>query len=453
MMRGGGQVVLYGLWACFLPSDAVVVEMPVPTLSGIQAVQDIEYAWDQLLAVHPDPFRRTSRHRLRAAFDALIEGLPDRLTPFQLYLGLAPILARLEDSHTALRPRELPLEAYLPISSDAGSLFLSVEIGETPAGSRVLEIGGIPGRTWYERARRLTSAETETLSDALAGVLVPALVHNRWPEKSAVEMLMETPSGKLSSLTIGDGPAPRLRRPIQAKRLPEQVVYVAVRTLTGDPIEVSHHLDDFFGSLNAWGTRGLIIDLRENGGGNTSIAETLLNRITRRPYRVFAAKRWRVSEEMKTFVGGQSTHQETYLSAEPGTTVVTTPEVRPGKREGPSFDGPVVVLVGPKTLSAAMMMANAVRDYRLALLAGEPTGSPPNYFGEVYRTELPLSGLPLDISSAEFIRANGDGMDPEPVLPDLLVARSVGQPARHDDETVRAAFRAIQTMRSVTGWP
>jgi hypothetical protein len=91
--------------------------------------------------------------------------------------------------------------------------------------------------------------------------------------------------------------------------------------------------------------------------------------------------------------------------------------LEPLDRREPFFSRPWCVLIGPGTFSSALMLANAVGDLALAPLFGEPTGTAPNAFGEVYSCDLTHSRLSLGVSSAYYVRSNGDGEDPRPVLP------------------------------------
>lgn len=92
-----------------------------------------------------------------------------------------------------------------------------------------------------------------------------------------------------------------------------------------------------------------------------------------------------------------------------------------------------------------MMLANAVEDYDLGVLIGEPTSSPPNYFGEVYRFQLPRTKLGVQASVARFVRANGDAANPSPVQPDIPVTPTREQWARGDDPALTRALEWART--------
>jgi C-terminal processing protease CtpA/Prc len=88
------------------------------------------------------------------------------------------------------------------------------------------------------------------------------------------------------------------------------------------------------------------------------------------------------------------------------------------------YRGPVCLLIGSFTFSSAMMLANAVEDFDLAMLIGEETGAIPNDFGEVYPFDLPHTRLSAGVSSARFVRANGDAEDRHGVRPGIEVRQT-----------------------------
>ena len=67
------------------------------------------------------------------------------------------------------------------------------------------------------------------------------------------------------------------------------------------------------------------------------------------------------------------------------------------------------------------MLANAIKDYQLATLIGEPTGEVPNDFGEVITLQLPHTGISFFTSTKQFIRANGKADDRNPIMPDFFI--------------------------------
>jgi C-terminal processing protease CtpA/Prc len=105
-------------------------------------------------------------------------------------------------------------------------------------------------------------------------------------------------------------------------------------------------------------------------------------------------------------------------------TMAIWPEPLPAahKRSEPFFEGAVCLLTGPRTFSAAVVLADTVKAYHLATIVGEPTGGRPNMYSAQYEYELPHSRLYAAISAAYTVRASGDERDRSTVVPDIDVS-------------------------------
>lgn len=114
----------------------------------------------------------------------------------------------------------------------------------------------------------------------------------------------------------------------------------------------------------------LVLDLRHNGGGDSSLIERMLG--------------------------------ELYAS-------------------NPHLDDPsrFFVVIGPSTFSSGMMNAFQIGVVTNATLIGLPTGGKPNHFGNVRTFTLPRSGLTVQYSTQRFDLVS-DG-DPSSLMPDVPI--------------------------------
>ncbi|MEM1416295.1 MAG: S41 family peptidase [Myxococcota bacterium] len=452
-MRSGSSTRAFALWATTLigagcsAEDAAVGQAP---LARAEALEDIARAEGLLFAIHPEPARHVSHAVLEAAFEDVRRNLPAELTRAELYQRLAPVLARVADGHTGLRPPG-PRSPPLALVAHRGALYLAADLPGAPAGSRVEELLHHPGPAWVARCLALASGAGEARKEQALGSVLAFLVDEaRDSEDGGLPLTLTLPDGTRRRLPAVSPPASSPRLPARVAALPGGAVYLALRTMTGTDHEVEAFFVSLFRWLDATEASGVVVDLRNNRGGSTYVGDLLLSHLSDRPYRLFGQKRWRVSREMQAYLREQwsGTAFEGYLRAEPGTDFVEVPEVVARPSLGPRFQGPAVLLIGRDTLSAAMMTANAAEDFGLAMLVGEPTSSSPNYFGEVYRTELRHSGLTLEISSAEFVRANGNHADAAPVRPTRHVRSPPGRPPGPSDDAVRVALDGLRALAS-----
>jgi carboxyl-terminal processing protease len=136
--------------------------------------------------------------------------------------------------------------------------------------------------------------------------------------------------------------------------------------------------------LQAEGVDGIVVDLRNNGGGSLQEANEL-----------------------------------TGLFIEYGPTVQIRHSSRrvwrDGKRlKGPYYDGPLVILVNRLSASASEIFAGAMQDYQRALIVGDRS------FGKgTVQTLIPLTEGQLKITESKFYRISGESTQHRGVVPDV----------------------------------
>jgi len=168
-----------------------------------------------------------------------------------------------------------------------------------------------------------------------------------------------------------------------------ELVYVAYNSCRDDPAlpfaTFVQQLTDF---VQANGVKGLIVDLRNNYGGNSEVIAPLYRLIGYFPDSVSA----------------------------------------------------VSVLIGQGTFSSGMFDAIVLADRYGLTLIGEPTGGKPNGYGNVAYFRLPNSGLTVNYSTKQIVQRPNDYSDS--VAPDIPVAISPADYfARHDPVLMAALTR------------
>jgi hypothetical protein len=203
---------------------------------------------------------------------------------------------------------------------------------------------------------------------------------------------------------------------------------------------------------------GLIVDVRENGGGDTGLGDALLARTNDRPYRLAARMVWRRSPESDELIRmatkpawrwllpiGLRFAEPEYMRLEHGEDLtVDNAPTRHGP-VAPSFRGPTCLLVGEHTFSAAMMLADGACTYDLMLTIGEPTGGVPNELAGIGPMPLLNSRIPVRISQKLCIRANGDASDL--VRPHIEVAPIAGRDAALERAVVEIRRMAAEQRK------
>jgi len=197
----------------------------------------------------------------------------------------------------------------------------------------------------------------------------------------------------------------------------------------------------------------LIIDVRENGGGEDSIAAELYRHLTEKPFRLLASSRVKRSREVREAAKSiiripfrwmglplLISDGRSYFLGDEGTLSRSQERpIRKWPRGEPFFDGPVCVLTGPHTYSAGVEFAEAARAFGLATIVGEETGGQPNSFGNPFTFKLPRSGLVVQIATSRAERASGDVTDFKPVIPDIVIRTTAADSQKFFDPVLERA--------------
>lgn len=189
-------------------------------------------------------------------------------------------------------------------------------------------------------------------------------------------------------------------------------------------------LKNTFETIEANNVKFLIIDIRENGGGNSSLNDLLLNYLTQKPYRQSSGRYWKVSKEAKQAYAENPIYQKIfgkefmvkYMNSKNQSVIsdFDSSLTMPQKME-PFFHGKSCFLMGPNTFSSANFLADAIKTYQLSTLIGKASGEYTNDFGEQISFILPHSKSQVFISSTYDIGANGNAEILSPVFPDIEV--------------------------------
>ena len=441
---------------------------PLPPLTAVQrdgtfTREDARADLDTLLAlvdeVHPNPYSIVTRDSLRRAEAALIAELPPTFGRLRLGTQAQRLVALVGDGHTSIYPpgdellNALALgKTTLPFSvvhTERGWTIGNSLDANVHAGDRIVRINGgdidslmrvfaqeIPAELEPWRVSRLGSSFASRLfaHDIRAPFQVEALRGDR----SLHFTLPGATRAQLDSANKARASVTQNVAGLAYRALPGRVAYLDFQTMIQDESQFRHAADSIFDRINADSSTGLVIDLRRNGGGNSSRGDDLLTYLTDTPYVTVSKKEWKMSRRYRQQIASQVVWwlhavpfswfghigHEMFGGPDGKIAVLADSETTRPAANPRRVVRPVCVLIGPGTFSSAMLFANVIKQNHLATLIGEPTGEPPNSFGEVYGFRLPLSGLQGQVSTARWTLDRAPDGDRRGVLPDVATTRT-----------------------------
>lgn len=445
---------------------------------------DIAILADAYTSLHPGLYRYLTPARFIVARERLDAIAAKPLSRGDFYLTLSAYTASIRCGHsfpnpanqtpaiTALfdQPGHLPfafvwLDGRMIVTADLGS-------GQTLApGSEVVSIDGVATRDML--ARMLPYARTDGSNDArkLADLGIPG--DGDQPSFDILRALLFPSARRTARLEVRSGDSTRT---IDCPLLPAAIRDAALKpkspaspygwrfdvrgtvgVLTMPTWAVFHEKWDWQGfidtSIDTAIDRklGLVIDLRDNGGG-LDCGAAVLARLVAAPLATnnyarhvrYRAIPDRLSPYLKTWDrsfrdwGASAIGPDAngfYTLDRPGD-ASDTDTISPARRR---FAGKVAVLIGPKNASATFGFAALVKQHRLATLVGTATGGNLRGIngGAFFFVNLPGSGIEVDLP---LIAYWPDRPQPDAgVTPDIVVPRSLADIVSGQDRQMERA--------------
>lgn len=333
------------------------------------------------------------------------------LTKTEFLLATQKYLTILSDGHMGGGLIEKGLYINVNWIVEDSKLYITDEKGR-PSDREVIQIGGVPTGEVMEQvdiyyfaendsARRLRYAaycrQEEMLS--LAGCRYNDNSIILTLESNGTTSTMECKITTKNTWTIHNY---MRRRYIVKHRMIGDVFYIDLREFSHD----KSIYDTVIAIQNATkdGTKKFIIDVRDNGGGNSAIGEMLLNAMGMfvPDYGVYI----RFNHLAKEQRGGSGDDELVYYE----------PNLNTAQNNS---DVSLAILTNERTFSSATMLGVWVQDGELGTIIGRASSNSPTCYGDMLSIRLPLSGIDLPISCKKFLRPNTLA-DPTTLHPDIL---------------------------------
>jgi hypothetical protein len=393
------------LIACFAVvfiSSSCQTTAPEPNVTIDAALwrADLEFVRVNLPKRHISAFHAVSQEAFDVAIDRL-EPLSSIQSADARFVGLFQVLNLIGDGHTGLVfPRD---RAYFPIEiQEFGSEFRVVRSApgfEQALGAQVLKINEITVGDAMDRALQLTPAdENASLRRALAVnyLGVGLILHGLGiiPDRAVAQYTFRSDDGHVFTLDLPSSPT---RNKAEWSR-PQGHVLLA-----------DQHPGEPFWCVNIASARAIYCDFRSYSGLSTHSAAMLQLISQTMPEKLVI--------DLRDNGGGDYTVGERNI-------------IRPVKRlESINRKGRLFILIGPQTFSAAMNNAAQFRAQTAATLVGQTVGEKPNSFQEPREMRLPHSKLVVRYSTRwyEFVESGPNSIEPDIPAPQSWADYADGQ--------------------------
>lgn len=357
--------------------------------------QDLGVLSNQLRERHADLFFKLPQAQFDADVDALFSAIPS-LEDTAIVVEMMRLTASIGDAHTVVDGSRFAGFRRLPLRfewfMDGIYLVAASEPHHDLVEGRLVRVGDASVEAVVASLRDVVAHENESwLRARLPSFLViPEILQARGlvGDASSVQLELAMPNGDRivrdvaaefrANVEIVENNRPIV--PLYRQRVDEnywnafledtQTLYIQYRRAANQGGEsVAAFSARMLAFLDENLVRTVVVDLRNNGGGSSSLLEPLIAGLERRPM-------WSRGLGLYT-------------------------------------------IIGKATFSSALLNAVSLAQRPRSILVGEPSGGKPNHFGEVRSFNLPNSGLPVNYST-RFFRVLQDS-DPASLEPDIRV--------------------------------
>ncbi|MGJ3230360.1 MAG: S41 family peptidase [Oceanicaulis sp.] len=430
-------------------------------ISAQEARADLAALYDGLRSAHYDLFETTPEPVFERRYRDLMARFDAPVAPAVLHAELQRFTALARHGHARIEDRnpgwpahaETGLVFPLTFVIHRGEVIVEAAPDGSPVrpGDRILALEGAPNPIWLERLTRNIPAETPELAYSLLAGRLPLYVWLEYGAPAAFDLTIERGgvrheiSVEAVSLDVWrattspdpgftlEGREARMIEPGIAYLRPGPFYNTDAVTPEEayDPHALARYLafiDDSFERFIAADAGTLILDLRDNPGGDSSFSDPVVAWFATEPFSFTSEFRLRVSPEttasnqrrVEAGAGGISEqYAALFADAENGEVVLFDfPVIDP--RPAPRFEGEVLVLVNRRTYSNAVTTAALIQDYGFGTLIGEPTTDMATALGAMERFILPHTGWAVGYPKAHIVRPSGRE-DLHALTPDVVL--------------------------------
>jgi hypothetical protein len=449
------------------PGIAADAETGDDTIAQAAVVSSLDAIWTTLIDVGADPFLTSKREDVERLYRSTRASITSPMTAESAWLAIAPVLGALNDGHVSLgfpdplnaAPRRFPLHFALSPSDDL--IVLRDRTQTIPSGSRIVSIDGIAAETYRDATLAAFGGQTVSLHRTRVSMAGAWTAVALFGDRSSHDVRYLDGSGAVREATVvsNSGSVSGAPKVVGAASANAHDPY-SYSTIGGGRVGLIDYrscedlerfktfLESTFAGIKANPIDALIIDVRNNGGGDSSLNDVLWTYVSAKPFKQFGGVVVKACDRLKREYGREKYSQiysEAAWEAPSGTILRqdTDPAsnlVMPGSLPN-RYSGRVYLLISPQTFSSAMSCALAAKDYGLATIVGEETCEPVSSIGEIY-TEITQSGLRAYLTTKVFLppkpHAAGEG-----VTPDIVVATTPSDIAAHRDPVIERVLSML----------
>ena len=433
--------------------------------SNEEVVEDLKYLYETLKDAHYDLYAYTTEQKFDSAYQkvkgAIHKDSLNLLETISLYQRLITVV---NNGHTEI---DFPGQSYLEYAYTGGTVFpleISFEynkalvrknwsdIDEIKVGSEILSINGMAMPEILSKIYPQVSAERTYFKNAKIEMYsFPRYYWQVFGQQD--DFHIEIRSGKtvnhylIKAVSALDGFEMKRTEVITGARKLKFIdtsAYLNPGGFGGDEDRYRRFIDSAFLEIKDRKSKNLIVDLRNNSGGNDAFSDYLVSYIADKPFKWTSGFTLKTSKFLKEHTRQHNDTTAVYfqkiLTHKNGEIYDYEFDEYQPQSEQKRFVGKVFVLVNRQSHSQSAVTAAQIQDYNFGTIVGEETGDYPSLYASQFQYALPNTGIPVKVSKGYIVRVSGSTAE-QGVIPDYFIKDHL---LDEDDEILNGLLKKIK---------
>lgn len=413
-----------------------------------QLIADADTLYQTIYDAHPNMFAVYPKDKFDKEFSEIKSHFKDSMTVNEFYKTMAPLIAKLEDGHTTLNPHmdiDKTKGIFLPLNikiENNGSISVVKDYSDSdpviPEGARIISINGYSSDKIVSILLSFVSGEIKHFKISYLNQI--PFISNYLLYLALGETVFDIKYSFNGTITEKKFPGFTLQQISTSVKKQggnqsgkkenyslhfsdnEDIAIIDFNSFSNQK-KFNSFIDSAFTVIQKKGIRNLIIDIRENGGGSSSIGDEFFQYISPVSFQQFGHIDMKISRQLKNY--WKEKKMSHYLD-----NFVSTDSIIPfykGEliplRDNPSrYSGKIYLLTSNFTFSSAASFSWAFKWFKMGVIVGEETGGLAVTFGDVANFKLLNTKLNYGVSWKKFyhygaIDENRHGTFPDYEIP------------------------------------
>lgn len=393
-------------------------EIDLKTFSVNELKEDFNFWRNRIEKKHPLLYFYTSKKKIDNCFDSLYQQINGPMTEIDFMKLLTPVIALIQDGHNNITPSEtalakirnykylLPLELKfinkrLFVIQDFSSSDLSL------TGLEITSINSVSSQEMFLKFLSNMARDGNNYQYPIANInqSFRYYFHTHFGFTNEYLITYRTKENKENSCSIigkslDSIQKEKLKRYTKADEIStsglkfniiDSIQTAVLNIKTFSPLKSNRRfkkeISNYFEDIKNRNVSNLIIDLRDNGGGNPNLVKFILQHLFDQPFE--QATECRIVKKSRKDIFSERTKKRWY------------PWYGIGyfKSKNNNFKGSIYVLVNEGTFSAGVIFASVLKKYNRAVFIGNETGGNPIIMaGYLMKTSWKLPNTKIQVS-------------------------------------------------------